>query len=393
MSRRVTYLICCVFVLSLIQTASAELAGWWKFDEGVGIAAADSSENGHDGTINGNPVWTTGQYSGALQFDGTDDYVMCNLLDIDTSVTGGMTVCGWINKTAGGDRKLCSNRQVANAAGGGFTCSIYNDYMEMDICSATARTLARDSGGATVPAGTWVHLAWVFDDAGDLFKEYHNGVLVDSDAVTVSVGVSTSQFRIGADSPSLGLYYLGAMDDWRVYDHALSDAELQDAMAGRGPNAELAVDPSPEDEATDVIREVVLSWTPSEWAATHDVYLGTVLADVENASRDNPIGVLVGEGQSDTAFDAGRLEFGQVYYWRVDEVNAAPDNTIFKGEVWSFTTEVYAYPITGLTATASSQQPTSPAIRTIDGSGLDASDQHGVDLKTMWVTPGGLPAW
>ncbi len=165
---------------------------------------------------------------------------MCDLVNIDTSVTGGMTVCGWINRPAGGDRKLCSNRQAANAAGGGFTCAIYNDHMEMDICSATARILARDSGGPTLPVNTWVHVAWVFDDAGDLFKEYHDGVMVDSDAVTVSVGVSTAPFRIGGDSPTIGIYYLGLMDDWRVYDHALTESELQDAMAGKGPNDEFA---------------------------------------------------------------------------------------------------------------------------------------------------------
>ncbi|MEN6424223.1 MAG: discoidin domain-containing protein, partial [Phycisphaerales bacterium] len=87
------------------------------------------------------------------------------------------------------------------------------------------------------------------------------------------------------------------------------------------------------------------------------------------------------------------LEYGQTYYWRVDEVNGAPDFTVAKGDVWSFTVEPYAYPITSVTATASAAQPASPASKTIDRSGLDELDQHGVDLKTMWVTPGGLPAW
>ena len=50
--------------------------------------------------------------------------------------------------------------------------------------------------------------------------------------------------------------------------------------------------------------------------------------------------------------DVGRLDFGQTYYWRVDEVNAAPDSTIFQGSVWSFTTEPFAYPIANIIATS-----------------------------------------
>ena len=54
---------------------------------------------------------------------------------------------------------------------------------------------------------------------------------------------------------------------------------------------------------------------------------------------------------------AGTLEFGKTYYWRVDEVNGPPNANVFKGQVWSFTVEPYAYPIKGVTATASSARP------------------------------------
>ncbi|MEN6427370.1 MAG: discoidin domain-containing protein [Phycisphaerales bacterium] len=155
-----------------------------------------------------------------------------------------------------------------------------------------------------------------------------------------------------------------------------------------------AITPVPESGATDIPRDVILGWTAGETAATHDVYFGTSFDDVNDASTSDPRGVLASQGQTDTTYDPeGLLEYGQTYYWRVDEVNGAPDYTLFKGEVWSFTAEPYAYPITSLTVAASSEQPASLAIRTIDGSGLDEFDQHGVDLKTMWATPGGLPAW
>ena len=51
------------------------LVGWWKFDEGSGTVAYDSSGNGHDGNLTNGPSWTTGKIGGALSFDGVDDYV------------------------------------------------------------------------------------------------------------------------------------------------------------------------------------------------------------------------------------------------------------------------------------------------------------------------------
>ncbi len=378
--------------LMVTNPAAADLVAWWTFNEGAGETAIDVSENGHDGTLNGDTAWTTGQFGGALEFDGAGDYVMCDLVDIDTAVTGGLTVTAWVNTPAGGDRKMCSNRQVANAAGGGFSCSIYNDRMEMDICSASVRNLNRDSDGPTVPGDTWIHLAWVLDDVGNTFNEYHNGELVDSSTENVSVGLSTQNFRIGADSPNLGLYFSGMIDDLRIYDHALTEAELADVMTGKVPGAEKAVDPSPAIGATDVPRDTILSWTAGEFAATHDVYFGAAFDDVNAASRANPMGVLVSQGQSGTTYNpAGAIQFGLTCYWRVDEVNAAPDNTIFKGDIWSFTAEPMAYPIEDVIATSngSSGVGADPA-NAVNGSGLNANDQHSVSAEHMWLA--GAPA-
>src|SRR5690606_18428134 len=105
-------------------------------------------------------------------------------------------------------------------------------------------------------------------------------------------------------------------------------------------------------------------------------YFGTSFEDVNDAGRADPRGVLVSQDQAAATYDAESLfEFGTTYYWRIDEVNAAPDNTIFKGDVWSFTAEPFAYPIQNITATASSRSrlDTGPQ-NTVNGSGLDADD-------------------
>ena len=52
------------------------LVGWWKFDEGSGSVAYDSSGNGNDGNLMNGPTWTAGKIRGALSFDGMNDYVL-----------------------------------------------------------------------------------------------------------------------------------------------------------------------------------------------------------------------------------------------------------------------------------------------------------------------------
>lgn len=158
----------------------------------------------------------------------------------------------------------------------------------------------------------------------------------------------------------------------------------------------LAYNAGPALGSTDVLRDVALTWTPGLFAQKHDVYFGTNFEDVTNASSTDPLGVLLAAGQDANSYDVGRLAFGQTYFWRIDEINSPPDSTLFKGDVWSFTIEPFAYPVQPIMAKASSSgtNDTGPG-KTIDGSGLDANDQHSADPKAMWMSEASDPgsAW
>jgi len=146
---------------------------------------------------------------------------------------------------------------------------------------------------------------------------------------------------------------------------------------------EAAKAPDPADGADDVVRDAVLSWEPGEGMTVHDVYFGAVFDDVNAASRTDPRDVLLSQGQTELTYDVGRLEFGQTYYWRIDEVDGA---TIYPGAVWSFTVEPFTYPIEGVIATtnAISTEGQGPE-NTVNGSGLGENDGHSVESTTMWT--------
>jgi hypothetical protein len=158
-------------------------------------------------------------------------------------------------------------------------------------------------------------------------------------------------------------------------------------------NSDLASSPSPATDATDVPQNVPMSWMPAQGAAQHDVYLGKDMDAVQQADRSNPANVLVSEAQNASTFSPAGLEFGQTYYWRVDEVHGA---TIAKGNIWSLQVEPLSRPIPGdsITATASSHDAGQGPENTTDGSGLE-NDMHSHDVLEMWLSDHSEPnqAW
>jgi hypothetical protein len=151
--------------------------------------------------------------------------------------------------------------------------------------------------------------------------------------------------------------------------------------------------PYPAKGATDVPRDVVLTWVPGAYAPAvngHNVYFSDSLDDVNDGVA------LVSPSQDANSYDPGLLEFGATYYWRVDEANGVSGWE--SGDIWSFTVEPYSYkvPSIGITATASSSfNAESGPQKTVNASGLDASDQHDTTPANMWASAIGQepPIW
>ncbi len=98
----------------------------------------------------------------------------------------------------------------------------------------------------------------------------------------------------------------------------------------------------PLDGAVDVPRDAALSWKAGKSAVAQDVYFGTDMSSVSDATSDNAMDVLASQGQAETNYDPeGLLDYGMTYYWRIDGVNDAEAGSPWKGHVWSFTVENY----------------------------------------------------
>jgi len=392
MSRKMLCLFSAALLLGLTGTVHAKLVGHWGLDDGSGETATDSSGNGFDGTLIGNLTWISGQVGGALEFDG-DSYVNCTD-DRTLDITGPFSATLWIRPgtEGGGDSAAPLGKADASVGwswqlrygwgGGGRPFE-----MGWQFNSTGSRTWVFVEQPLLLDE--WYHIAAAHD--GTTVRCYLDGVETASEPMT-GFASSATPLLIGSDGWRID--WIGAIDEVKIFDHGLSEAEVLAAMKLRP--AELSYNPSPADNADDVPVDVTLSWLPGNHAVTHDLYLGTNWDDVNNASATDSLGVLVIQGLDVNEYiPAQGLELGQTYYWRADEVNGAPDYTAFKGDVWSFTTEPIGYPILELSATASSSRnaDTGPE-KTIDGSGLNALGQHGTVGEDMWLSAAGdVPPW
>ena len=383
MCKKLSCLISFVLVLSLASTASADLVSYWKLNEGSGNTVFDSSTSGNDGTLVGDPQWVAGYYGAALAFDGTDDNIDFGN-DQSLNITDEITLSAWINM---GQRPATDTWYTIEWKAGAYSMYLYGT---SDALTTLAADFLLDTGAADIWSGPdidiapneWTHIAVTFNSTD--FEFYVNGEHDYTHNQPGAIATSAINLLFTENGSNLeGLIF----DDVRVYNHTLTQDEIGEAMRG---TPGVASAPAPGDKETAVGLDQVLSWIPGEFVNTHDVYLGTSFDDVSDASADNPMGVLISQGQMENAFDPGRLPFGEAYYWRVDEVNGAPDFTVFKGDVWSFTVEPFSVPITQITATTSSSFGDSVAENTINGSGL-ADDLHGLSAGEMWISAG-IPA-
>ena len=368
MTKKLLLLTCLVIVLSAISTTSAALVAYYKLDETSGMIATDSSGNGFDGTISGDPTWDAGHKDGALNFNGDDAVTLPADQMGMTSEEG--TVAFWINRpgedfagintiwwggdntTGGGfgpenEMHIMIEQPGANIwLGGEFGFYSYNT----PICHCHSDP---EKGDATQPGnapvdpflvndGEWHHIAGTWSMTTSAQVLYYDGSFVQQ-GVYGTVVYPLDHMYLG-QMANASRTLTGLLDEVRIYDRALDEREIIAAMQGVAVNAYTAFKPDPGDGAVEVAQDVVLGWKPGDFSTGRNVYLGTSLDDVNEASVDDPRGVLAAENLTELSFDPpGLLDYGVTYYWRVDELNEAEAGSPWKGNVWSFT--VLNYPI------------------------------------------------
>jgi len=338
MCKKLICLISLVAVIVMAHNASAGLVGYWRFDEGVGTTAYDTSGNSNDGILQGNPKWGVGRIGGALELDGTGDYADCGNRSV-LNITQQVTLAAWVKPDPGFAYPDWSG--IIMRGGPNIdTFALYYNGPSRQIGFKTTGT--SPNWMAVAAAGLfdseWHHVAAVYDGARKVV--YLDGEPIGTTGSTGLIETSTGRLLLGAgrDLSTPTHLLVGKIDDARIHNVALAQIEIQATMEG-GEGYPYALSPYPSDGALYADTWVSLSWKAGDFAVSHNVYLGDSFDDVNNGTGDTFRG-----NQATTSLLIGfpgylypdGLVPGTTYYWRVDEVNDADPNSPWKGFVWSF---------------------------------------------------------
>jgi hypothetical protein len=201
------------------------LVAAYSFSEGSGTMVDDASGKGHVGTISGATWQAVGRYGAALSFDGVNDKVtVADSVSLD--LTTGMTLEAWVKPVAG---SLGGWRTIALKEGaGGLAYSVYaNQSVQQPGVEITAGTKYVSSGTATLSTTAWTHVAATYDAA--MLRFYVNGAQASSTAASGNVTVTDGVLSIGGNT-LWGEWFGGSIDEIRVYNRALTAAEIQADM-------------------------------------------------------------------------------------------------------------------------------------------------------------------
>lgn len=269
--------------ITSITAQEIGLFAYWKFDEGSGFIAGDSSGNGKDGIIDG-AIWTTGKAGNALSFDGFDDWV-----DVPDDIsTKHITLEAWIYPTGVYDIGDQGSPIITKETGRGTPPWSESFAWRLRITPHTHKlqlqcfTPTGEGGGSAVSdtelqMGKWYHVAGTYD--GTETRVYINGNLEGSYVAPISEPLVTSTLPTGIGHlPNWSVqWFQGIIDEVRVYNRALTTQEIAEHAEG-APTIDLSVSNI----------EVAQASAPS-YLGTSDELTATTLTDNEASWVSNSL--------------------------------------------------------------------------------------------------------
>ena len=209
--------------------STCTLVGWWKLDDGSGDIALDSSGNGHYGTLNNmdDSDWV----DGALEFDGNDSFVSIPALNLYSNT---VTISAWIKRDgeqAESYTGIVYSREGSTMAGLGLGGTGNPDWLANNKLAynwnETRAAWAWDSG-LFVPVNEWVFVALVVEPAKATLYLGKDGTLSSAiNEIDHRIEEFDGVTRIGHDVHAQGRYFKGTIDDMRIYNYALTQAEVE----------------------------------------------------------------------------------------------------------------------------------------------------------------------
>lgn len=213
------------------QRVESGLVGYWHFDEGTATTAYDASGNGNTGTLTNSPTWQSGsncEAGSCLSFAAASSPHV-NISDNTSIKPSVVTIGAWFNTTD----KTLQQKIISKTESGSYSLSLN----ENNVCGSSNYCFAVYAGGsyrtATSSLSIIANNQWMFGVGtydGVTVKLYLNGQLAGSNSYTGTISHSSTPLCIGSESTTGscagGNYFSGKIDEVRIYNRALTAAEI-----------------------------------------------------------------------------------------------------------------------------------------------------------------------
>jgi Concanavalin A-like lectin/glucanases superfamily/CotH kinase protein len=207
------------------------LVGYWKFDDGTGTMAIDSSPAHNNGTLMGIGAmdWTLmGYKGGGLVFTPAKIPSVVVLDSPSLNPTAGITLGAWFNSVDWlGNRRFI---QKGNAD---------NQYRLLEENGLLVFNLTGVVNGVLTtfmpPTGAFHHLMATYD--GMKMRIYIDGKIAAEDVALGTIAVTNNNVHIGTKIPTApaGDAFNGLLDEVVIYDRALNATEVGKLATGTQP--------------------------------------------------------------------------------------------------------------------------------------------------------------
>jgi hypothetical protein len=205
---------------------------WWKLDETQESQAMDASGQSHTARVQGAAHWSPGQghFGGALEFDGATNFLETDAAGLD--FREGLTFALWIKPqgTNTGKQAILAKGlagwQLRSSGESGKLAFLIDGSQDED---AEGSDVPRVTAKHSINDGQWHHVAGVWD--GKRIALYVDGALEQSEAVSGSIPQSTDPLWVGRNPASGQEFFVGLLDDIRIYAGALAPEVIKTLSA------------------------------------------------------------------------------------------------------------------------------------------------------------------
>ncbi|HBG28093.1 MAG: hypothetical protein A2Y10_16890 [Planctomycetes bacterium GWF2_41_51] len=218
-------------------SVNAELVCHYKFDGNL----LDSSVNAYpagNGTLYGNTLYVTGKFGQALSFDGAGDYIKIMVASNGSSgwtprtkISNAITIAMWVKMNsypadaadfiASRSWQPGDNNFEFHQGGFGMDTPFFVVQQGIFMTEFPHKKITSDK------LGKWFHIAVTYDVVAGESYMYIDGVAGNVAPITSGAWVTIGNYSIGGNEALNSRYFKGQIDDLRIYNHALSPAEIQ----------------------------------------------------------------------------------------------------------------------------------------------------------------------